>query len=120
MNIRRITLLCCAVAAIIATACNAPTENNSIEQMNSRLDRIEAEYASYSDTDWERIDAEFEALSQQIEENYDTMTREEQQEALKALGRYYGLLTRRGIERTQRNIENLPSLIEGFREAFDE
>lgn len=116
MKIKRVLLLSLAA---FATACSSP-QNNRIDEINDYVDNVEMECSSYSDADWTEVDAEFERLRQDIEDNYETMTREEQQEALKAIGRYYGLMTRRGIDRAQRNLENLPSLIEGFKEVFDE
>ena len=50
------------------------------------------------------------------------MTNEEREMALKAIGRYYGLAAKQGFEdaaqEVQKIYESLPSLIDGFMDAF--
>jgi hypothetical protein len=52
------------------------------------------------------------------------MTPEQQKAAMRAIGRYYGMMTKRGIDimtrEAQKAIESVPSIIEGFKDAFDE
>lgn len=52
------------------------------------------------------------------------MTREERDYVMRTIGRYYGLAAKQGLQdaakETQKALEALPALIEGFSGAFDE
>ena len=85
-------------------------------------EKVEKNYKAYSIEDWEQANLEFEAIVAQLEENYEAMTIEERDAALKAIGRYYGLAAKQGFEDAaqefQKIYESLPSLIDGFMDAF--
>ena len=53
-----------------------------------------------------------------------TMTPEQQKEAMKSMGAYYGLQTRLGIksfmDEAKKAFESLPSFLEGFGDGFSE
>lgn len=111
------------VIALFFVAC-AETNASRIEKLDSFVTNVEQQSASYDETEWQVANQTFESLVQEVELNYDQMTPEQQQAALKAIGRYYGMQTRLGIERAaesvQDAIERLPALLEGFTEAFTE
>ena len=63
-------------------------------------------------------------LIKEYEENFDKMSPEERAEVNKAIGRYNGILMKKGIEKVDESIDKfidrLPSLFEGFMSAFEE
>ena len=99
-----------------------PSNQRSIDRLNVHIENVEKNYKTYSSEDWELANMEFEAIVAQIEANYDTMTIEEREIAMKAIGRYYGLAAKQGLEDATKEIQNifesLPSLIDGFMDAF--
>ena len=99
-----------------------PSNQRSIDRLNAHIENVEKNYKTYSSEDWEQANLEFEAIVAQLEENYETMTIEEREVALKAIGRYYGLAAKQGFEDAaqefQKIYESLPSLIDGFMDAF--
>jgi hypothetical protein len=109
--------------ALFAVACTDPVQRD-VEQIDDYVTRVEAEYENYDEADWEQADLEFETLRQEIDANYESMTPEQQQAAMRAIGRYYGLMTKRGIEtvtrEAQKALESVPSILEGFKDAFSE
>lgn len=111
------------VALLAMTAC-ADTNASRVQELDSFVVNVEQKAASYDESEWQVADQTFESLVEAVELNYDQMTPEQQEVALKAIGRYYGLQTRHGIERAakevQQTIEQLPALLEGFTEAFTE
>ena len=111
------------VALLAMTAC-ADTNASRVQELDSFVVNVEQKAASYDESEWQVADQTFESLVEAVELNYDQMTPEQQEVALKAIGRYYGLQTRHGIERAakevQQAIEQLPALLEGFTEAFTE
>ncbi|MBQ8204956.1 MAG: hypothetical protein IJZ78_03960 [Alistipes sp.] len=120
---RRLFPLMMLLAGLVAVGCVDP-KAKAVEDMDSFIDKVEAESDSYTESDWESADAEFVELSAKLEENYSDMTEEERDEVSKTLGRYYGLQTKRGIESAAKGVkeafESIPSFIEGFSEAFSD
>lgn len=117
MKICRLFML--VAIAVFAISCGAPAE-----RISDFVAKVETDCDSYSADDWERIDAEFDRLCADIETNYDTMTPEEQDKVMKAVGVYFGLRTKHGLndmwEEAKKAYQSLPSIIEGFTDAFDE
>ena len=107
------------VALLAMTAC-ADTNASRVQELDSFVVNVEQKAASYDESEWQVADQTFESLVEAVELNYDQMTPEQQEVALKAIGRYYGLQTRHGIERAAKEVQQLPALLEGFTEAFTE
>jgi len=59
-----------------------------------------------------------------LESNSEEITSEERADALKAIGRYYGLAAKQGLKEAadvaSEVLKSLPVLIEGFTDAFEE
>lgn len=106
---------------VAMTSCSAPQKRH-IDKLNSHIAKVEKEYINYSLEDWEAANIEFEKIVANIEANYDTMSPAERDVAMKAIGRYYGFVAKQGIQNaaqeSQKVLEALPSLIEGFTDAF--
>ena len=113
-------IICLLILATI-TSCSAP-QKRPIEKLNSQIAKVEKEYVNYTYEEWEVANIEFEKIVANIEANYDKMSPAERDAAMKAIGRYYGLVAKQGIQNaaqeTQKALEALPSLIEGFTDAF--
>ena len=113
-------IICLLILATI-TSCSAP-QKRPIEKLNSHIEKVEKEYVNYTYEEWEVANIEFEKIVANIEANYDKMSPAERDAAMKAIGRYYGLVAKQGIQNaaqeTQKALEALPSLIEGFTDAF--
>ena len=116
-------LLSVLVLLLFSVACGDPVQRN-VDKIDDYVARVETEAADYDAVDWERADIEFETLREQVYANYDSMTEEQRQAAMRAIGRYYGLVAKRGIDEftkeTKRVLDSVPSIIEGFSDAFKE
>lgn len=116
-------LLITTILVLSCVACVDPVQRN-VEKMDEYVARVESESAEYDESDWEQANLEFEAMQEQVYADYDSMTEEQQDAAMRAIGRYYGLLAKQGIEtftkEAKRTLEAVPSIIEGFTDAFKE
>ena len=116
-------LLCMGVAMVLFSACGS-SPKECVDELNSRLDEVEKECANYSEEDWADTTKDIEELISQLESNSEEMTQEERADALKAIGRYYGLSAKQGLKEAadvaSEALKSLPALIEGFTGAFEE
>lgn len=117
----KLSKLILALMAVAFVSCADPAERN-VKNIEEFVAEVEANCDSYTLAEWESIDAEFERLRAEVEANYDTMTPEQREAAMKAIGAYYGAQTRQGIQNlmdeAKKVFETLPSFIEGFGEGF--
>lgn len=97
---------------------------NPLSKLNSFVDRAEQEAEEYTSEEWETSEEEFNQIVEDLKENYDEMTEEEREEALNAVGRYYGLMAKQGIksaaDEVSKAFESLPSLLKGFSDSLKE
>ena len=118
---KQVSVVLVALFSCMMFSC-APSEKRTIDRLNVHIEKVDKNYKAYGIEDWEQANLEFEAIVAQLEENYEAMTIEERDAALKAIGRYYGLVAKQGFEDAaqefQKIYESLPSLIEGFMDAF--
>lgn len=114
-------MLILGLVALFAVSCGDPVQQR-VDRLDNIVGSIEAEFEGYTAEDWEVIDMEIEQLRAELEANYDAMTPEQQQVAMRAIGRYYGLVAKRGIsefaKEAQKAMESVPSFIKGFTDAF--
>lgn len=119
--IRYFSLL--ALSCSIVAGC-AGRDNSVLNQLDKFVTLTEERADAYSSDDWEMNESQYEKLLESLERNYDNMTREQKDRALKAIGRYNGLLAKYSIQKSCDVLEEiskaLPSLIEGFTGAFDD
>ena len=119
MKIKQVNFL--ALLIVVLMSCSS-SKDRSIDRLNSYVKKVEMEYVQYSMEDWESAQIEFDKLVANVEANYENMTSQEREDAMKAIGRYYGLLAKQGIQsaaqETQKILEALPALIEGFTDVF--
>lgn len=114
-----VAVLC---AGFMAAGC-VDQKTKAVHDLNSFINKVELEASEYDYDDWTKADLEFERLLTQLEQNYDSMSKQEKDAILKTLGRYYGMQAKRNIQEAAKDVqtvlEALPAFIEGFTGAFD-
>lgn len=120
---KKILTLFFIAALTISSLCGCK-EKNSATALSKHVDKIEKEYSEYDSDDWEKADIEFQELLSYCEENYGSLSEEDKEVMLNAIGRYYGLAAKQGIKDFSKEIndalKSLPSLLKGFSDAFKE
>lgn len=120
---KRLLTLFIVVVLSIVTLCSCK-EKNKATALSKHVDKIEKEYTEYDSDDWEKADIEFNELLSYCEENYGSLSQEDKDVMLNAIGRYYGLVAKQGIkdftEEVNDALKSLPSLLKGFTGAFKE
>lgn len=104
----------------LLTSCEIPTS----VKFDYHLKKVENNSENWTEEEWEMSKEKYRQLLKEYEENYDNMTQEERDEVNKAIGRYNGILMKKGIKKVDESIndfiDRLPSLFEGFMSAFEE
>ena len=105
---------------LFLTSCEIPTS----VKFDNHLKKVEANSENWTEEEWEMSKEKYRQLLKEYEENYDNMTPEERSKINKAIGRYNGILMKKGIKKVDESIndfiDRLPSLFEGFMSAFEE
>lgn len=105
-------------AAVMMFSCT----QSPLDKLNAFVDRNVEEAANYTEEEWQQSEEEFEQIMEDLKANYEEMTEQERKEALNAVGRYCGIQTKRGLksaaDEVNKALESLPSLVEGFTDAF--
>ena len=105
---------------LFLTSCEIPTSL----KFDYHLKKVESNSEDWTEEEWEMSKEKYRQLLKEYEENYDNMTQEERDKVNKAIGRYNGILMKKGIEKVDESInsfiDRLPSLFEGFMSAFEE
>ena len=118
-NLLLVAVLC---AVFMITGC-VDQKTKAVQDLNSFINKVELEANAYDYEDWAKADIEFERLLTQLEQNYDSMSKQEKDVIMKTLGRFYGMQAKRNIQDAAKGVQNLlealPAFIEGFSGAFD-
>ena len=105
---------------LFLTSCEIPTSL----KFDYHLKKVENHSDDWTEEEWDMSKEQYRKLLKEYEENYDNMTQEERDKINKAIGRYNGILMKKGIEKVDESInsfiDRLPSLFEGFMSAFEE
>jgi hypothetical protein len=105
---------------LFLTSCEIPTSL----KFDYHLKKVENHSDDWTEEEWDMSKDQYRKLLKEYEENYDNMTQEERDKINKAIGRYNGILMKKGIEKVDESInsfiDRLPSLFEGFMSAFEE
>ena len=105
---------------LFLTSCEIPTSM----KFDNYVDRVEENCDDWTEEEWEMSKEQYRKLLKEYEENYDKMTQEERDAINKTIGRYNGILMKKGFEKVDESIKGfiykLPSLFEGFMSAFEE
>lgn len=101
----------------------ASTTSATVSEPDKLVDKVEKKADAYTKEDWEEINEKFEALVDEIKDNYDTMSNEDKEKAMNAVGRYLGIYAKMGVSTLKDGLEELNDLlspmIEGFTQEFD-
>lgn len=87
------SLLTLALGIALLAGCSRPLA----DRMESFVAKTEARCEKYSDEDWAKSQEQFNALSQEYKDNYQSYTKEEKEKINKAMGKYTGLLLKKGL-----------------------
>lgn len=110
---------------VCAVVCGCSSRGGaSLDCLEKFVDSTEKRASSYSAEDWELNEEQYEKLKEKLENEYSSMTQDEKERALKAIGRYNGLLVKYAIKQGADVLDEitkaLPSLLDGFAGAFED
>lgn len=106
------------VCLLLLTACH--DRRHTLKELDVFVENVEKNAPQYSDADWERSDAEYDALIKEIDK-YDYSI-EETRQIGKLKGEYAGIKVKykgeKFLERIDKAIEEAMGKIEGFKDGF--
>ena len=107
--------LAVAMCAFALSACSSLPEKivDFVEDTESKCD-------SFDEKDWETNQKEYEALINDLQENYDSYTDEEKKEVGRSIGRYTKLVMKKGMKQLEDLGKNFAPAIDGFFESLTE
>gem|GEM_PF-895421 len=109
-----------AVAALTVCCATASLP----QKLDTFVDDAELQNHKYSAKDWEKSQAEYNALLEEFLSSDDEYSDAERQMAARAIGRYHSLLVKNGLEESTSYISDiatvLPAYVEGLAEGFGE
>lgn len=115
-------LLYWAVVVLLSVSCSSRKQSSAI-RMDNFVNNVASSCENYSNSQWETVEKQYEALLGEVERNYDTMTPEERSVALEATGRYSALLLKYGLysvaQETVRYLKGLEPLMKGFEDGLE-
>lgn len=95
MNIKKLMILLAGL--FILASCSRPLE----DRIEGFVSRTEANYEKYSEEDWQKSLNEYQALTQEYKDNYQSFSKEERDRINQALGKYAGILLKGNLFRRQ-------------------
>ena len=117
---KKLNVVIVLLVMLFLTSCEVPTST----KFEKYVDNVEESCDDWTDAEWEMSKEKYRQLLKEYEANYDEMTQEERECVNKAIGRYNGILFKKGIEKVDESvkgfIEKLPALFEGFKSAWEE
>ena len=117
MNIKKLMIL--VAGLFIIASCSRPLE----DRIEGFVNRTEANYEKYSEEDWQKSLNEYHALTQEYKDNYQSFSKEERDRINQALGKYAGILLKKGISSAgnvlQEAIDGASSFLKGVLESAE-
>ncbi len=117
---KKLNLIITLLVILFLTSCEVPTS----VKFDNYVDNVEESCDDWTDTEWDISKEKYRQLLNEYEANYENLTPEEKEAINKAIGRYNGILMKKGIENIDQSIkkfvDRLPSMFEGFVSAFEE
>lgn len=117
---KKLNIIIVLFMMLFLTSCEKPISS----KFENHIDKVENNCENWTDEDWELSREQYLILLEEYEANYDKLTQEEKDVINKAIGRYNGILVKKGIEKIDESItdfiDRIPSLFEGFMSAFEE
>ena len=80
--------LCALLATIVLSPIMLITAILVAVKLDKFVEKTEKEYKNYTEEDWEKSRAEYDALVAEMKENYDSYTTSEKVRTMQAIGRY--------------------------------
>ena len=118
MNIK--TSMLTIVLFVILASCSSPLST----RMEDFVSDAEVNYMEWTAEDWELSKEEYHQLLREYKKNYDQYTQEEREALNRAIGRYNGLVVKKGFEEASETLKEfgkqIPSYVEGFMSAFED
>ena len=107
------TLMILVAGLFILASCTRPL----CDRVERFVNKTEANYEKYSEEDWQKSLNEYQALAQEYKDNYQSFSKEEKERINKALGKYTGILLKKGISSAgsvlQEAIDGASSFLKG-------
>ena len=111
MKIKSLVVLVLGIALL--ASCSRPLA----DRMDKFVTKTEANYEKYSDKDWAKSQEQFNALVQEYKDNLDSFSKEEKDRINKAMGKYTGILLKKGISKAgnviQEAVEGASEFLKG-------
>lgn len=104
-----------AASAILVIGC--ATTKSLPDRMDEFVEKTETEYKNYSEEDWAKSKAEYEALVNEWNENADNFTMSEKIRVMKAMGRYGTMVIEKEVSGAS---ESLGGILESIPETIND
>ena len=108
------TLVVLALGIALLAGCSRPLA----DRMDKFVSKTEANCEKYSADDWAKSQEEFSALAQEYKDNYSSFSKEEKERINKAMGKYTGLLLKKGVSEAgsvfQEAVEGATDFLKGI------
>ena len=115
------TLVSFVAAAIFAVGC--ATTVSLPDRLDIFVEKTEKEYKNYTQEDWEKSRAEYDALVAEMKENYDSYTTSEKVRTMQAIGRYSTMVLGSEISNASESLgtvlDQIPETINGMIDQID-
>lgn len=106
------------VAVMIVSAACSNKKQDTINRLQVLTAQLDANTATYTDEDWDKVAAEFESIAEDIEANKDKFTTEERAEIdrlrAKCIGLFVGKAMSKAAEAMGAAAQQFGGLMEGF------
>ena len=118
---KKTTLATFFAAAVLFVGC--ATTVSLPDRLDKFVEKTEQEYKNYTEEDWEKSKAEYDALVAEMKENYDSYSTSEKVRTMQAIGRYSTIVL--GSELTNATdavgdvLEQIPETINGIIDEID-
>ena len=110
-----------ALAAALAITIGCATTMSLPDQLDKFVEKTEKEYKNYTEDEWKKSQEEFEALSAQINENYDSFSTTDKVRSMKAMSKYGSFVLEKELAGASNTIGSvLESIPEAINEIIDD
>ena len=118
MKIKSLVIL--ALGVVLLASCSRPLA----DRMEKFVSKTEAGYENYSDQEWAKSQDQFNALVQEYKDNIDSFSKEDKDRINKAMGRYTGIVLKKGVSEAgnviQQAVEGASEFIKGVMESTED
>ena len=117
MKLRILCLLCCSFIYFSAAA-----EPFFAWRLEKFVENFEANYDNWNDEKKTRASEKYNEFIKEYKASYDNLSQDEKDRVNNAIGRYNGVLLKSSMQKAGESLKDitdrLPSMIEGFMDAF--